>query len=701
MATIEELENGLRKAHAAGNADHARAFANEIRRMREAGPDFSNVQGQVQTQQEMPRMEDGWERGAARSTMLGARSVIEGGAGLIGALGGDALVHAGNWLGEKGPTTKSLITGEQERRWPREAPWVQKGSMLADKIGLPTPQTGSERVSADIGRGLTGTALTMGAGSLAQGGGQVAQRVGNFLTAQPRLQAASTATGSGAAGLTRESGGSEGAQVLAGLAGGLSPGVASFGTSATLRGLVRGRSGEQMQRTIDDFRAVGATPSVGQASGNRAIQGGENLLAGGPTSAGVMNRFATRQAEDIGSGLQQRAAGLSRSPSRERAGRAVERGADTFAQNVRAQRTALYNVADQLIPETTQLPMANTQRVLGDMTRLTPGAESTTAVLVNPRIREIANTLGADLEAARLTGQQGIPYSAVRELRSRIGEELSDFALAPDRPTAQYRRLYGALSQDLEEAARQQGPAAERAARRANNYTRASSDRLEQVQRVVDKNGGPEKVYAAVMAGAKDGGTTLRAVMQSLPPEGQRAVTAAVIRRMGMARAGAQDASGEVFSADTFLTKWNNDVSDEAKRALFDRYGPQFSRDMDRIARVSSNLKEGSKVFANPSGTANRAASMTYGASLVGSLFTGGTPLLVGGGVAANVLARALTNPQNVRRLAAITALPVGAVPAAIQSMRVAADRDGDEGMRQLADLLEQQQNETSSTSGQ
>lgn len=35
MATLEELENGLRKAHAAGNADHARAFAAEIRKMRE------------------------------------------------------------------------------------------------------------------------------------------------------------------------------------------------------------------------------------------------------------------------------------------------------------------------------------------------------------------------------------------------------------------------------------------------------------------------------------------------------------------------------------------------------------------------------------------------------------------------------------------------------------------------------------------
>lgn len=34
MATLEELENGLRKAHAAGNAEHAQAFASEIRRVR-------------------------------------------------------------------------------------------------------------------------------------------------------------------------------------------------------------------------------------------------------------------------------------------------------------------------------------------------------------------------------------------------------------------------------------------------------------------------------------------------------------------------------------------------------------------------------------------------------------------------------------------------------------------------------------------
>lgn len=36
MATLPELENALRKAHAAGNTEHARAFAAEIRRMRGA-----------------------------------------------------------------------------------------------------------------------------------------------------------------------------------------------------------------------------------------------------------------------------------------------------------------------------------------------------------------------------------------------------------------------------------------------------------------------------------------------------------------------------------------------------------------------------------------------------------------------------------------------------------------------------------------
>lgn len=59
MATLQELENGLRKAHAAGNAEHARAFADEIRKMRSGQKaDFSDVSSTV-SQSEPKRPEYG------------------------------------------------------------------------------------------------------------------------------------------------------------------------------------------------------------------------------------------------------------------------------------------------------------------------------------------------------------------------------------------------------------------------------------------------------------------------------------------------------------------------------------------------------------------------------------------------------------------------------------------------------------------
>ena len=187
--------------------------------------------------------------------------------------------------------------------------------------------------------------------------------------------------------------------------------------------------------------------------------------------------------------------------------------------------------------------------------------------------------------------------------------------------------------------------------------------------------------------------------MQSLPQDGQRAVTAAVIKRMGMATPGAQDAAGEVFSAQTFLTNWNR-ISPEAKRALFDRHGPGFSKQMDQIARVAQNIREGSRVLANPSGTANRAAALTYGASLVASLLdpsmTTTGALLVGGGVG-NVAARLLTNPTAVKWLARSTSMPVGSAVAEIQVLRSMAEKEGDEDALEIADALTQEQGNNAS----
>lgn len=591
-----------------------------------------------------------------RGSMLGARATMEGAAAIPDFIGAPF-----RWGIEK-------ATGAPQQTYRGLA------SRFSDLMGLPTPATPGERISSDVTSALAGTAMTMGAGGALPAG----SRVGSFLTAQPVLQGVSAATGAGSGGLVREAGGSPTSQFMASLVGGLAPGAAHYTGESALLGMLRGGEAgrERAANTIADFASVGATPSVGQAAGNWRSQALESLLSGGPTSGGVMSQFAERQAQDIGEGLGKRADLLSRNASGERAGRAIESGVKLFSGNTKATKQGLYWLADKQIPSNTPVSMTNTWQKLVQLTTPNPGAPATTGAMVSDAMAGLRKTLEQDLAA----GGGRISYDALKRIRTNVGEAMNDYSLLPNTQAREYRALYAALSSDMEAAAASAGPAAVAATKRANNYTRAAADRLEMLDRVVDKAGGPEKVYSAAMSGTKDGGTTLRAVMQSLPQDGQKALTAAVIKRMGMATPGVQDAAGEVFSAQTFLRHWN-DLSPEAKRALFDRYGPGFSANMDKIARVTDRIKNGSKVFANPSGSANKVAGYTYWTGAAGALaatpFTGPLPLLgiLAGGAGAHVMARFMTDPAKVAWLARNAEKPVGSLMA---ELSVLAQNDPD-----------------------
>jgi hypothetical protein len=612
--------------------------------------------------------------------------MLQGGLGTLGIVT-DPIAAGADWLANKvAPPERSmsdLITGNapQPRRLFGTA--REGATALADTLGLPTPQTGMERLGGGITEALTGGGGLIGVGrGLAMRAPGIGQAAGEFLSSNPGSQLAALVGGSGAQGAARESGAGEGAQFAASLVGGLSPSIATAAGSGLTRLLVRGtpEKGEAMRRMIDDFASVGAEPSVGQATGNRRTQGMESLLAGSPTGVGPMTSFAGQQAEALGAGLGRRADQISSRASGENAGRAIERGAEVFADNTKATKRALYWQADQFIPSDTQVGLPNTWQTIVHLTTPAPGAAATTGAMVNSKIAGLRQTLEQDLAA----GGGRITYDALKRVRSDIGEAISDFSLSPDTPTREYKALYAALSRDMEEAAAAQGPEAVAAAKRANTYTRAAADRLETVQRVIDKNGGPEKVFTAATSGTKEGATTLRAVMQSLPVDGQKAVTAAVIKRMGLATPGNQNAAGEMFSAGTFLTNWNN-LSVEARRALFDRYGPEFSKDMDKIARVADRIKSGSKVFANPSGSAHTGAAYAYYGGLVGAggaaaagIGVGPLAGLVLGGLSANVAARALTNPRFVRWLAKATEYRQSVLPQQIVVLKGMAQTDPD-----------------------
>jgi hypothetical protein len=569
------------------------------------------------------------------------------------------------------------------------------GRGLADSLGLPQPEGGVERVVGGVSRGIVGAGLFAGGGGAVAGAPGLVGGTGRILAANPGSQGVAAVTGSGASELTREAGGGPLAQLGAGLAGALAPSGVTGLARLAARGGEKGRLATLAN--IDTFREAGAgSPTIGQATERRLFSGIESLFGRGPGSSGVIARAGEAQQAGMGARAESLADRLALRASPEQAGRAIERGISGkggFLAQFRATSNALYAKVDQLIPPTTTIPVTRTKATLDALASPTPGAVNTSRVLSSGKVADIRNALDADLQAQIAAAGRGeLPYQAVRALRSRLGEMIGDSALSPDLPTKQLKAVYASLSDDLNAAVAATGnPQAVQAASRANTFFKAGMARLEEVERVVSRNGGPERVFQAVTSGTREGATTLRAVMQSLPQEGQKALAAAVVRRMGRAKPGSQNEMGEVFSSETFLTNWNT-LSREAKSALFDRFGPGYVRSLEAIAKASASIREGSKVMANPSGTAGAAGQgfalgATGFAVATGNLSAAG--LILSGMAASNLSARVFTNPRVVAWLARQTTVPPAALPMQIASLKAEAQADGDDETLDLIRSLE------------
>lgn len=593
----------------------------------------------------------------------------------LGLTGRYALEGAGGLAG--------MLTDGVGQFLPGYEPTGQASSRLADTLGLPKPQGELEQGVANASRALVGTGLTAGAG-LAAGAPQLA--------AQPLMQAASTLAGSGAQTAAQQAGKGEGAQALAALAGAAGVGAAGASPMAVRRIFRGGEAGRQtVIDNLDAFATAGTTPTVGQATEKRLPRAIESLLSRLPGGAGVMAKKAQNEASDIGTALQGMADNLAPKTNPTTAGRAIERGitgSGGFVDRFKSKTRELYDAVDQYMPGDTPVPLKATQSFLAKVSAPTKGAEKTSAILSNPKLGAIGEALDVDLTA----NNGALPYAAAKSLRTRVGEMIANAGITSDVPRGELKQLYGALSQDIRNQAAKD-PKAYAAANRAENYYRAGMDRLDKVESVVDRAGGTEKIFQAATAGTREGATTLRSVMQSLKPDEARMVSSAVVRRLGRANPGSQNDVGDAFSTETFLTNWNG-LSKEAKSALFDRLGPKVRADMDHVARVASNLRDGSKVFRNTSGTSDATAQIAAAGSALTALLTGnmGALALLGGTVAgSNLAARGMTSPTFVRWLAQQSRKPAGALRGQIGVLASMANRDGDEDAAEVAALLSEQ----------
>jgi hypothetical protein len=286
-----------------------------------------------------------------------------------------------------------------------------------------------------------------------------------------------------------------------------------------------------------------------------------------------------------------------------------------------------------------------------------------------------------------------IPYAAIKELRTEIGKVIAEGPLVSGAPTNQWKRLYGALSFDMEAAAKAAGPEAQKAFSRANQYTKAGMERIDtHLQRSIKPTA--EQTYRTLTSDPGNA-SKIAATLKSLSVDDRNVVKATFIDRMGKATAGRQDASGDVFSSEAFLTAWNK-LDPRSKAVLFSGKEGQLREDLDKIAQVADRIRRGSKVFANPSGTAGATASaaplVAAGAAVTGNLPAATTILGLMAG--ANGGARLMTTPKVVRWLAKATEAPASALPAMINSLGQVRDDEDDPVLRkQISEIVRRLQN--------
>lgn len=613
---------------------------------------------------------------AARGFGIGTRGLVQGLVDLPATVT-DNLVAK--------PVNAVLDAVRGKDNGPRMKMLGESTNDLLTKAGLPVAETASERVVQDINRGGASAVggIATGAG-LSNAAGAVTQAVGKTLAAAPLTQVASGAAGQGAAALTREGGGGEGAQLAANIAGSLAPSVVPFAAQTAVRGALRGGEAGR-QRVAENIKvfeeAAGTTPTLGQATQSRTLQAVETGLSNVIGGSGLMARRAEAQSKALEDSVQKLSQELAPDATGWGAGEAITKGVNAFKDGVKTTQKQLYGKLDEFIPANTPVSVSRTQEALKALNEGIEGAPNLSQFFRNAKIGNIERAMLKDVEGATLAniapgmsstgvaptaGQ--LPYQAIQKLRTLVGQEISENSLTSDVPRSKWRALYSALSDDLGTAAEAAGPQAQQAWNRANQYTRGSMQRLDQLESIVNREA-PERVFKAATSGLADGGTQIHRLMKSMPEENRREVAAAVLQRLGRARNSSQNEMGDAFSSETFLTNLAA-MSGPARMALFANSGfPGLRQKIETMGKMAANRREGSQVFANPSGTARQIGLGAWASTLIGGLASG-NPMVIAGAlstpVIANAAARKVTSPKLVRSLAERAQLSQVAGPAAL-----------------------------------
>lgn len=372
--------------------------------------------------------------------------------------------------------------------------------------------------------------------------------------------------------------------------------------------LTRAKVAPEQKIAAGEFRELGITPPITVKGGApKAIaQTLEEFPVVGEGISAATTRAERQAGEALGS--------LAPKISREEGGAALLRGANTFIKETREEAGNLYKKVDELIPAETPVETTNTLKYLEDAVVSTKGLPAVEGLIgetqsyralikdltgkksdLEDTALEMIEDVFGSLDSLPQINDPRVKFETLRKVRTAIGESLDDSSgpLAQSLSKTSRKKLYAALSQDLEAAAKAAGTEASKAFKNANNYYNARMKRIETAFGKVVKIEDPEQAYRYISdviktGGAKESIRIIKALEKSLPAEDFGTVTSSIISRLGRKT----DDVDEVFDAKTFLDGWLKINSSAKKIFASSAGGPRVYGELEKLARAASKLSD-------------------------------------------------------------------------------------------------------------
>jgi len=346
----------------------------------------------------------------------------------------------------------------------------------------------------------------------------------------------------------------------------------------------------EVERIIKEARDIGIDVPRYMASPNIAMQSGANILKTLPIAGMPIEQAARKTIQQMGTaadnlgGVDPEYAGKIFSDS-------IKKWVtDTSKKTVGSAYDDVSKIMDSRVTTTLDNTADLISKIAAENVEAAKSGSSGAVKLVLPAIQRPG----------------GLNYNGLKNLRTSIGEQLDNPSLLPsDISGAELKRIYGALTKDLDEAAKNAGgPQGAAAHAKANTLADEIADKRGSL---VSLLGGPaagasnENVFGNIIAAAsKAPGSAdmelLKHAKSIIPPAEWQKAASGAIAQMG------RDADGN-FSPTRFLgPNGYNKLSDAGKDALFGASGTSTRDNLETIADVSRQFGNYMK-YGNASGS--------------------------------------------------------------------------------------------------